>query len=142
MFRKEPQAFIALPWEASVSADLEHVIKETLEQHGVRAFGISTATGADSISSEMQRRLREADFVIADITGANPNVMIEVGMALGMGKRILLLSQSRSKELPFDLAARQVAVYRPEEVDSVRKYLDLWLRDALSDRESARSEAG
>jgi hypothetical protein len=142
MFRNEPQAFIALPWEASVSSDLDHLIRETLEEHGVRAIVASSSTSAGSVSSEVQGKLREADFVIADITGANPNVMIEVGMALAMGKRLLLLSQSRWKELPFDVAARQVAVYRPDEVESVRKYLDLWLRDALSDRELARSGAG
>jgi nucleoside 2-deoxyribosyltransferase len=138
MFRKEPQAFIALPAE-TVSSGLRSVIEKTLDRYSVTHTSADADPSASSTSPAIQEMLREADFVIADITGANPNVMIEVGMALGMGKRLLLLSQSRSKELPFDLAATQVAVYRPENVGSVEKYLELWLRDALSDRESARS---
>ena len=65
--------------------------------------------------------------------------MIEVGTALGLAKRLLLLSQSRSKALPSFLGATQVAAYRQDDIDSVRKYLALWLRDALLDRESAAS---
>jgi len=48
-----------------------------------------------------------------------------------LGKRLLLLSRGRSGDVPIDLLAHQVAVY--DDVDSVGKYLDLWLRDAMSD---------
>jgi hypothetical protein len=140
MFRKEPQAFIALPQE-SVRAGVQHVIEETLAQYGVRSVCVSPADVAvgSAFTATLQDLLRDSDFVIADITGANPNVMIEVGVALGMGKGLLLLSQGRSSELPVDLAAHQVAVYKPDDVDSVRKYLELWLRDAVSDWQSSRT---
>jgi hypothetical protein len=135
MFREEPQVFIALPQEAS-SADLRRAIEETLKENRV------TATSSDSANDPtvllgVQDRIRDTDFMIADVTGANPNVMIEVGMALGMGKRILLLSRARSTELPVGLAAQQVAVYRPDNLSSVRQYVQLWLRDAMSERESS-----
>jgi hypothetical protein len=65
--------------------------------------------------------------------------MIEVGIALGMGKPLLLLSQSRSTDLPIDLRAHQVAVYRPGDMDSVRKFMELSLRDALRERASLQS---
>lgn len=137
MFRSQPQAFIALPREAA-DARIRRYIEATLARYGVAA---TVAPGAPDTrpSPAVQEVLRDTDFVIADITGADPNVMIEVGMALGMGKRLLLLSQSRSGDLPVDLAAQQVAVYRPDDVESVMKYLDLWLRDAVSERESARA---
>ena len=60
--------------------------------------------------------------------------MVEVGMALGMGKRVLLLSRDRSHELPVDLAAQQVAIYRPDDVESVQKYVQLWLQDVMTER--------
>ena len=137
MFRKEPQAFIALPAE-SKGSDLRSVIEDALHQHDIRTV-LAQEAASSSASFGIQEMLRDSDFVIADITGANPNVMIEVGMALGMGKRLLLLSQGRSSDLPFDLAAIQVAVYRPDDVGSVQKYLDLWLRDTLSEREASRA---
>jgi hypothetical protein len=135
MFREEPQVFISLPMEAS-SSDLRQVIEEALKENRV------TATSTDlvddpTVLAGVQDRIRDTDFMIADVSGANPNVMIEVGMALGMGKRILLLSKTRSTELPAGLAAQQVAVYRPDNLSSVRKYVQLWLRDAMSEREAS-----
>jgi nucleoside 2-deoxyribosyltransferase len=85
-------------------------------------------------SMAIQEMLREADLVIADVTEAGPNAMIEVGMALGMGKRLLLLSQSGSTDLPMELRAQQVAVYRPGDMGSIRRYRELSLRDSLAER--------
>ena len=135
MFREEPQVFIALPQDPD-SADLRRVIEETLKENKVTAISSDIANDP-TVLAAVQDRIRDTDFMIADVTGANPNVMIEVGMALGMGKRILLLSKARSAELPVGLAAQQVAVYRPDNLSSVRKYVQLWLRDAISERESS-----
>lgn len=135
MFRQEPEAFVALPQEPRMS-DLRTVIEETLKEHGVKPM--STDSGdTPTLVAAIQDRIRDSDFMIADVSEANPNVMVEVGMALGMGKRILLLSKTRSSDLPADLAAQQVAVYRPDNLSSVRKYVQLWLRDALSERSSS-----
>jgi hypothetical protein len=135
MSRKEPQAFVALPPDAQ-NQGLWAVIETTLRGHGVRAESLDDVSGS-SVVQGVQERIRETDFVIADISGANANVMYEVGMALGMGKRVLLLSNERSPDLPFDLAAQQVAIYRPGNVDSVRTYLELWLRDVISELASS-----
>ena len=131
MFREQPQAFVALPRDGDESSSkLRAAIEEALTRHEVTFVG-----GEHDFltTSSLQALLRDTDLVIADITGGNPNVMLEVGMALGMGKRLLLLSRGRSGDVPFNLSAQQVAVY--EDVGSVRKYLDLWLRDAVSDSE-------
>jgi nucleoside 2-deoxyribosyltransferase len=129
MFREQPQAFIALP-KGPAEPELRTVIRETLERHDVRPlFSDDTSLAA----------LSNADLVIADITGANRNVMFEVGVALGMGKPLLLLSQERFTDLPFDLRAHQVAVYRPGDMESVRKFMELSLRDTLRERASLKA---
>lgn len=135
MFREELQAFVVLP-ENAPNQKLRAAIEEALAQHGVKTRTESQEPNTPPAVAA-QDLLRDSDFVIADITGANPNVMYEVGMAQGLGKRVLLLSSERSSALPFDLAAQQVAVYQPESVGSVRKYLDLWLRDAISEGTSS-----
>ena len=131
----KPQAFIALPGDARQSG-LQSVIEETLDNNGVDAVSIviSDSKAASNIAANIQDLIRKTTFVVADVSGANPNVMLEVGMAMGMGKPILLLSRSRAPELPVDLAAQQVAVYKPDDLSSVRKYLELWLRDAIAER--------
>ena len=130
-----PQAFIALPGEARQSG-LQGVVEETLNKNGVDAvsIAISDSKTAPNISANILDLIRRTSFVVADVSGANPNVMFEVGMAMGMGKPILLLSRSRTPDLPVDLAAQQVAVYKPDDLSSVRRYLELWLRDALAEQ--------
>ena len=49
----------------------------------------------------------EARIVLADLTGFNPNVMYELGIAHTVGKDTLILYQNRNNEgtrFPFDLA--------------------------------------
>ena len=130
MFREQPQAFVALPEDPDNEA-LRAVIVQTLHDADVRPGWPEDPSRPEGSA---QQSIREADFVIADVTGANPKVMIEVGMALGMGKRVLLMSRERTSRLPFDLASQQVAVYQRDDVDSVRRYLELWLRDAMAER--------
>ncbi len=50
------------------------------------------------------------DLVIADLSGQNPNVFYEVGIAHTLGKPVLLLSQS-IEDVPFDLRHRRVLPY-------------------------------
>jgi hypothetical protein len=130
-----PRAFVALPPEASQSG-LRSVIEETLRKSRVDAFFSfsSDSRVASNFAATIQDRIGKASFVVADVSGANPNVMLEVGMAMGMGKPLLLLSRTRTPDLPFDLAAQQVAVYRPDALPTVSKYLELWLRDAIAER--------
>jgi hypothetical protein len=46
---------------------------------------------SDVILGRIIEHIREASHCICDITGWNPNVTMELGLALGMGKRVQLL---------------------------------------------------
>jgi nucleoside 2-deoxyribosyltransferase len=89
------------------------------------------------LSEHVQTAIRGADVVVADVTGKTANVLFEVGVAFGLGKPVLLLSQEPLSDVPFDLRAQQIAVYRPEDLGTVRRYVELWLRDVLARQQSA-----
>jgi hypothetical protein len=48
--------------------------------------------------------------VVAELTGRNPNVLYEVGMAHCLGKPVVLLCQTQG-DIPFDLSTRRVVIY-------------------------------
>jgi hypothetical protein len=48
--------------------------------------------------------------VIADISGRNPNVLYELGIAHTLAKPVLILSREPS-DIPIDLASRRVILY-------------------------------
>jgi nucleoside 2-deoxyribosyltransferase len=118
------------------SRKLAGTIKAALAQQDVDVFSPFDMNVGVSIRESTQKAIRGADAVVADITGANSNVMFEVGLAVGLRKPILLLTRERSAHAPTETYGYQVAVYRPEDLDSVRKYVELWLRDAVPGAET------
>jgi hypothetical protein len=54
--------------------------------------------------------IQRADVIIADVTGRNPNVFYELGIAHTLGRRSLILSQ-RSSDIPFDISAMRHLTY-------------------------------
>jgi hypothetical protein len=130
MFDDSAQAFLALPANSPVAGPLA----EALQELGVEVSSPGSSNARPMPSDQVHGTLKRADFVVADLTGRNPNVFYEIGMAMASGKPLLLLSQGSSEDLPFDLRAHQVVIYRPEEVGSVRRYVDIWLRDVIARR--------
>jgi nucleoside 2-deoxyribosyltransferase len=137
MFQDKPQAYLALPLKDAASKDLARQIREVLEGQGVEAFQPTGISAGSSFSDEIQGAIRKAEVVIADLTGMSPNVLFDVGVALGLRKPVLLLSQEPVRDLPADLRAHQIAVYRADDVATVRRYLELWLGEVRSRRASS-----
>lgn len=54
------------------------------------------------LHKHIEKCINEADFCIADITGNNPNVLYEVGLARGLRKELIVICQNRN-EVPTDL---------------------------------------
>ena len=52
--------------------------------------------------------------VLADLSGKNPNVFYEVGIAHSLGRRTILVAQSMD-DVPFDLRALRVLHYENNE---------------------------
>ncbi|MBL8526886.1 MAG: nucleoside 2-deoxyribosyltransferase [Burkholderiales bacterium] len=136
MFKERPQAYLALPPADAASKGLANQIREVLESQGIDAFEPAQMSAGSSWSDQTQGAIREAEVVVADLTGMNPSVLFDVGIALGLRKPVLLLSQEPAKNLPLNLRAYQVAVYRPDDLATVRRYVELWLDDVRGRRGS------
>lgn len=55
-------------------------------------------------------RIETSDFVIADLTTANPNVYLEIGYAWGLMKQTVLLIRD-TNELQFDTRGQRCLPY-------------------------------
>lgn len=56
-----------------------------------------------NILKDIIQPIYEADAIIADLTGLNPNVMYELGLAHALNKKTIVITQDALSELPFDL---------------------------------------
>jgi len=62
---------------------------------------LSLECSSQSKFATVHRALENADIVIADLTGKNPNVMYLVGYAHGIGRKMLLIAQ-HLEDFPLD----------------------------------------
>lgn len=64
----------------------------------------------DVVIEDVWKGVISSAFIIADVSGRNPNVMYEIGMAHTVGRPVLMISQS-SDDIPFDLRHRRCVIY-------------------------------
>jgi len=62
-----------------------------VRSHGFIVERVDQEAFTGEILSQIKRRIEAAAVVIADLTGANPNVYLEVGYAWGCGRPCILL---------------------------------------------------
>lgn len=106
-----PKCFIVMPFGRH---ELEELYKEfllpALEECDLECRRGDDIFGSNAIMEDVRASIASADLVIADLTGQNPNVFYEVGIAHTLDKPVLLLSNSM-EDVPFDLRHRRVLPY-------------------------------
>jgi hypothetical protein len=80
-----------------------------------RAASVKPVRGDDlftptDILVDIWHSINDADFVIADITSRNANVLYELGIAHTLAKPVLIISRNAA-DIPIDLGTRRVIVY-------------------------------
>jgi len=72
-----------------------------------------------SITASIVRSLAEADVVVVDITGRNPNVFLELGVRYALRSKVTVLLAQTGTRVPFDIKGYRYIEYnhfRPAEV--------------------------
>lgn len=59
--------------------------------------------------------ISSCDIFIADITNHNPNVMLELGIAIQQNKNILIVTSKEVDHLPFDIRGFDAKMYHTKE---------------------------
>jgi hypothetical protein len=103
--------FVLSPFSEPFNAIFRDHVKPTIERLGdyncIRADDIYDNR---PIIEDIWRCINEARVVIAELTGRNPNVFYEVGIAHTVGKEVILLTQTM-EDVPFDLRHLRCVVY-------------------------------
>ncbi|HBB94901.1 MAG TPA: hypothetical protein DC054_05880, partial [Blastocatellia bacterium] len=103
----EEMCFIVMPFSVeSLNIVYEDFVKPTLvDRCLLRAERGDDVFGSNVIMDDITKSIRRARLIIGDLTGRNPNVFYEVGIAHALNKQVLLMTQSID-DVPFDLRHR------------------------------------
>jgi hypothetical protein len=110
------RCFIVMPFSYEWSNDVHRTLSDACQAlvvQPVRGDDVFTPT---DILDDIWHSLNGADFVIADITGRNPNVLYELGIAHTLAKPVLIISRNAA-DIPIDLSTRRVILYGQSEGD-------------------------
>jgi hypothetical protein len=103
-------AFVLMPFDTSFDDIYKYGIKKPIENLGITCERVDEIQFNGGILEKVFESINKARFVIADMTGRNPNVFYEVGYCHAIGKEIILCTQS-ANDIPFDLRGYNHIVY-------------------------------
>lgn len=138
--KTEHKLFFAIPYDSATKNLYDLVCRRIRERYpsvttviGIQELGpspeyseIATFKAQNrELAKQFVDQIQESDIMIADLTHNNPNVHIELGIALMENKNILRVTGRSLLELGFDI--RNLEVYQYENEDQLTKQIIRYL---------------
>ncbi len=130
--RRADLIFVLTPFHDQLRDEFEAIVQVGQELGFTVSRGDEKATPGD-IFPQLLRLIVQARVIIANISGRNPNVFYELGIAHALDKPVVLISQS-SVDIPFDVRAKQIVFYSSN--DDLREKLATTLARVLINRKA------
>lgn len=99
-----------MPFAQELADVYKFLIVDGLEQSGYVVKRADDIKSQSNILNDIISAIVSSDLIVADLTGSNPNVYYELGVAHALNKNVILLTQDID-ELPFDLRSYRVVPY-------------------------------
>ena len=93
---KKNRVFVAMPFSDEYRDSYEYGVKIVLEQMGLEHYKADNEISNKDIMCKICREIQSCGKVIANISGLNPNVMLELGLAYGLGKEVIVIKDKKT----------------------------------------------
>jgi hypothetical protein len=108
---QKPHAFVAMPFSPEFEDVFHYGIQNPVHAAGLLCERVDAAVFEGLIIQRILSRIETAKVVVAELTGANPNVYLEVGYAWASKVPTVLLVRDVN-ELRFDVKGHRCLVYK------------------------------
>jgi hypothetical protein len=124
--RKLQTCFISAPRSVDLAP-----LREELSVRGVMSWDDASVLIGSYVRQTLESAIADVDFVCAVVPDgpADPNVLLEVGVAIGAHQPLLLFAAPKA-ELPATLRALPYARASLKDTEAVRFHLDAFLKNA------------
>lgn len=107
---EKPHAFVAMPFSPDFEDIFHYGLQTPIHQAGLLCERVDAAVFEGLIIQRILQRISSARVVIAELTGANPNVYLEVGYAWALKVPTVLVVKT-PEELKFDVKGHRCLIY-------------------------------
>jgi hypothetical protein len=125
---QKEHVFVAMPFAEELQDVYEFGIYGPVRRCGYICERVDEAAFTGDILQRIKERIESAKVVIADLTGAKPNVYLEVGYAWGKGVPVIVLAR-KNEPLHFDVKTYNCLFYST--IGQLAKDLEKRIRDVF-----------
>jgi hypothetical protein len=93
---KKNRIFVAMPFNDDYRDSYEYGVKLILDQKGIEHYRADDEIKNKDVMCKICQEIQSCGKVIANISGLNPNVMLELGLAYGLGKEVVLIKDKKT----------------------------------------------
>jgi hypothetical protein len=103
--------FVMMPFADPIGGYYELIYEPAIKKTGLTPIRADTDIfGTGKIIEQIWSGLKRAKVLLAELTGRNPNVLYELGLAHALQKPVVLIS-SNEEDVPFDVRHVRVIYY-------------------------------
>lgn len=102
--------FVIMPFGGWLDDYYGDIYRPAIEDAGLEPRRADDLYRPSTIVNDIWAYTKKARLILADLSGKNPNVFYELGLAHALGKPAILISESIT-DVPFDLRALRVLDY-------------------------------
>jgi hypothetical protein len=129
--------FVLLPLSEPFKTIYAEAVEPVAAELGISCGHAGGIVGPGRIMKDIYSSITHAQVIVAELTGRNPNVFYELGIAHEQRKQVVLLTQ-KIEDVPFDIRDLRVVIYDWDEaapdsaaiIESLRPHLEEALRAA------------
>lgn len=103
MIEDAPLCFVVMPFRADLNFFYLYLRRHLEEKHRLRVERGDHRILTVPLLEKIRQQISEAKVLIADVTGRNPNVFYELGLAHALEKPVILLTQDQAEDVPTDI---------------------------------------
>ncbi len=108
--KKKDLCFVIMPFGGWFDDYYESIYRPAIEASGLAVKRTDDLYRPGTIVNDIWSLTKEAKILLADLTGKNPNVFYELGLAHALAKPVILVTDSMG-DVPFDLRSLRVLEY-------------------------------
>jgi nucleoside 2-deoxyribosyltransferase len=116
--------FVIMPFKDDMKEVYRSAIKPACEKAGFTSLRVDELKGAFNINRKIIEHIFSSDAIVADLTGWNPNVFYEMGVAHAIDNKTITIIQKKDK-LPFDVVTYRGIFYEQTEAGLVKLREDI-----------------